>query len=96
MVIAYKMLRASWEIMRHMSYLPWVGLPNILANEAIVPELLQHAATPQTLADALWKQLNDASNRESLRQRFTDMHHALLRNTAQESAQVVLDVIRQS
>ncbi len=94
MVIAYKMMRASWEVLRHMSYLPWVGLPNILANETIVPELLQHAATPLALADAIWCQLEDAPRREALRQRFTDMHHALLRNTAQESAQVVLDVMR--
>ena len=96
MVIAYKMMRASWEVLRHMSYLPWVGLPNILANESLVPELLQHAATPQALADALWQQLNDATNREALQQRFIEMHHALLRNTAQESAQVVLDVMRKS
>ena len=96
MVIAYKMMRASWEVLRHMSYLPWVGLPNILAYESLVPELLQHAATPQALADALWQQLNDATNREALQQRFIEMHHALLRNTAQESAQVVLDVMRKS
>jgi len=94
MVIAYKMMRASWEVLRHMSYLPWVGLPNILTNDFIVPELLQHAATPQALADALWQQLNDAPQREALQQRFVDMHHSLLRNTAQESAQVVLDVMR--
>ena len=94
MVIAYKMMRASWEVLRHMSYLPWVGLPNILANESIVPELLQHAATPKALADAIWSQLENVPHREALRQRFTDMHHSLLRNTAQESAQVVLDVMR--
>lgn len=96
MVIAYKMMRASWEVLRHMSYLPWVGLPNILANDFIVPELLQQSATPQALADALWQQLNDASHREALQQRFTDMHHTLLRNTAQKSAQVVLDVMRKT
>ena len=47
MVIAYKVMRASWEIMRHMGYQPWIGLPNILAREFLVPELLQHAATPK-------------------------------------------------
>jgi lipid-A-disaccharide synthase len=95
MVIAYKMMRATWEILRHMSYQPWIGLPNILAREFLVPELLQHAATPQALADALWKQLQDVSHQEMLRQRFTDMHHALLRDTANESAQVVLKIIEQ-
>ncbi|AMP06002.1 lipid-A-disaccharide synthase [Collimonas pratensis] len=95
MVIAYKMMRASWEIMRHMSYQPWIGLPNILAREFLVPELLQHNATPQALADALWQQLEDPAHQAMLRQRFTDMHHSLLRDTASESAQAVLQVIEQ-
>jgi lipid-A-disaccharide synthase len=93
MVIGYKMMRASWEILRHMGYQPWIGLPNILAREFVVPELLQDAATPQALADALWKQLNDAAYRAGIYQRFTDMHHALLRDTAAESARAVLELI---
>ncbi|HYD81409.1 MAG TPA: lipid-A-disaccharide synthase [Paucimonas sp.] len=93
MVIAYKMMRASWEILRHMGYQPWVGLPNILAREFVVPELLQDAATPQALADALWAQLNDDRLRAALGLRFTEMHHALLRNTAELSAGAVMDVI---
>jgi lipid-A-disaccharide synthase len=94
MVIGYKMMRASWEIMRHMGYQPWIGLPNILARDFVVPELLQNAATPQALADALWKQLCDERHCEALRQRFTDMHRVLLRDTARESAQAVLQLMR--
>jgi len=93
MVIGYKMMRASWEIMRHMGYQPWIGLPNILAREFLVPELLQDAATPQALADALWTQLTDEARRRVLQQRFSEMHHALLRDTARASAQAVLDVV---
>lgn len=96
MVIAYKMMSASWHIMRHMAYQPWIGLPNILARDFVVPELLQDAATPEALADALWTQLNDAQNRSSLRRRFTDMHHSLLRDTARESAQAVMNLIESS
>jgi lipid-A-disaccharide synthase len=96
MVIAYKIMRASWHIMRHMGYLPWIGLPNILAREYLVPEFLQDDATPQALADAMWIQLNDTAHREMLKQRFTDMHHSLLRDTARESAQAVLTLIDQS
>ena len=96
MVIAYKVMAASWHIMRHMGYQPWIGLPNILAREFLVPELLQHDATPRALADAVWIQLGDASNRLRLRQRFTDMHHSLLRNSAQESAAAVMRVIQAS
>ena len=93
MVIAYKMMRASWEIMRHMGYQPWIGLPNILARDFVVPELLQDAATPQALSEALWRQLQDDAHRAVLQQRFVEMHHALLRDSARESAQAVLDVI---
>jgi len=93
MVIAYKVMRASWEIMRHMGYQPWIGLPNILAREFVVPEYLQHAATPRALADAVWRQLDDPAGREALARRFTDMHHSLLRNSAQASADAVLRVI---
>ena len=93
MVIAYRMMRASWEIMRHMGYQPWIGLPNILAREFLVPELLQHHASPQALADAMWRQLTDVPHRLKLVQRFTDMHHSLLRNSAQESAAAVMKII---
>ena len=96
MVIAYKVMEASWQIMRHMGYQPWIGLPNILAREFLVPELLQRAASPQAMADAVWQQLNDAANRARLVQRFTDMHHSLLRNSAQESADAVLRIITSS
>lgn len=96
MVIAYKVMRASWEIMRHMGYQPWIGLPNILAREFLVPEFLQHAATPQALADAVWKQLEDVPGRLKLVQRFTDMHHSLLRNSAEEGAAAVMRVIQSS
>jgi lipid-A-disaccharide synthase len=96
MVIAYKVMAASWQIMRHMGYQPWIGLPNILAREFLVPELLQGAATPQAMADAVWQQLNDAPGRLRLVQRFTDMHHSLLRNSAQESAAAVMRIIEAS
>ena len=95
MVIAYRMLHASWEILRHLGYQPWIGLPNILAREFLVPELLQNAATPAALADALWFQLQDDANRAKLVARFTDMHHALLRDTARLSAEAVITLIDQ-
>jgi lipid-A-disaccharide synthase len=96
MVIAYKMMAASWHVMRHMAYQPWIGLPNILLRDFVVPEYLQDAATPQALADALWRQLGDAALRRRISERFTDMHHSLLRNSAEESAQAVLKVIEQN
>lgn len=92
MVIAYKLMWATWEIARHIVKPP-VGLPNILAGEMIVPELLQNAATGKALADALWFQLTDQANRQRLEERFIAMHYSLLRNTAQTGAEAILDVM---
>ena len=58
-----------------------------------MPEFLQHAATPAALAEAVWFQLTDENNRVRLQQRFTEMHHSLLRDSARESARAVLEVI---
>jgi len=96
MVIAYKQTWASWQIMRRMAYQPWIGLPNILAREFLVPEFVQDEANPLALADALWKQLHDDKLVARLKQRFLDMHHSLLRDSACESAQAILQIINQS
>ncbi|MFZ6756457.1 lipid-A-disaccharide synthase [Undibacterium sp. Ji50W] len=96
MVIAYKMMEASWQILRHMGYQPWIGLPNILAREFLVPEFLQSAARPDAMADALWQQLSDSALQQRLKLRFVDMHHSLLRDTANVSAQAVLQLISAS
>jgi len=95
MVIAYKMMEASWQILKHMGYQPWIGLPNILEREFVVPEFLQSTATPKAMADALWEQLNNDRLQTELKERFTAMHHTLLRDTANLSAQAVMDVIAQ-
>lgn len=95
MVISYKVPWLTGQIMRHQGYLPYVGLPNILAGRFVVPELLQHFATPEALADATLRQLNDDANRRTLTELFTQMHHTLRQNTSQRAAQVVAEVIEQ-
>lgn len=93
MVIAYKMAEASFQLMRRMGYLPYVGLPNILAGEFVVPELLQHDATPENLAQALLNTLNDTVLRERILQRFAAMHRELKCNTAEQAARAVLPLL---
>lgn len=93
MVIAYRMNPASWQVLRLMAYQPWVGLPNIMAREFLVPELLQGRATPRALSSALWAQLSNDQNRQRLRRRFVDLHHELMRNTASQSAHAVMELL---
>ena len=96
MVITYQMAGASWQLMRRMGYQPYVGLPNILAGEYLVPELLQRDASPENLAQALYNALNDRVVRARLPQRFSAMHRELKRNTAEQAAMAVLPLIQQS
>jgi lipid-A-disaccharide synthase len=79
--------------MRRMSYLPYVGLPNVLAGEFVVPELLQDDATPENLAQALLNTLNDAVLRERIPQRFAAIHRQLKCNTSEQAAKAVLPLL---
>jgi len=90
MVIAYRMSPLSWQILRHMNYLPYVGLPNILAGKLVVPEFLQGEATPEHLAEALLKLVYDKSAVEQIEREFSDMHQVLRQNTEEKAAQAVL------
>ena len=90
MVITYRMPRLSWWMMNPRRYQPYVGLPNILAGEFVVPEFLQDAATPENLAQAVLDLLNDAPRRERIRQRFAGMLTELRQNTAQKAADAVM------
>jgi lipid-A-disaccharide synthase len=94
MVITYRMPRISWWIMSPRGYLPYVGLPNILAGEFVVPEFLQDDATPENLARAVVDLLNDAPRRERIRQRFAGMLTDLRQNT-QKAADAVMPYLEQ-
>jgi lipid-A-disaccharide synthase len=97
MVIAYRMPRLSaWIIRKIGGYVPWVGLPNILAGEMLVPELLQDEATESALAAALIRQLEDPAGQARLAERFEAMHESLRRDTPSLVADVVLDLARAS
>jgi lipid-A-disaccharide synthase len=93
MVIAYRMSPLSWFIMKRMGYLPWVGLPNILAGESVVPELLQKDATPEALADVLLRMVFDKSRVADIQRKFADIHRQLRQNTGQKAAKAVLDML---
>jgi lipid-A-disaccharide synthase len=93
MVITYRMPYLSWQILKRMQYLPYVGLPNILAGKFLVPELLQHEATPQNIADATLRLLSDKSYLKTLKEAFTDIHHSLKQNSAAKAAKVVLSYL---
>lgn len=93
MVIAYNMNWLSWQIMRRKQLQPWVGLPNILSGEFVVPEYLQEAATPQALSQAVLDWLDAPARIQALQQRFEALHHTLLRDTARLATDAIEKVL---
>jgi lipid-A-disaccharide synthase len=96
MVIAYNMQWLSWQLMRRKKLQPWVGLPNILCREFVVPEFLQDAAKPQALAQAVLDWLAQPEKIRALEQRFTVLHTELQRDTALLACNAIDHVLQAS
>lgn len=94
MVIAYKMSPWSWRLMKNMRYLPWIGLPNILAGRYVVPEFLQDDATPENLAQAVGNLLSDRIQCKGIERVFGDIHQRLRQDTAQKAAAALLPYLQ--
>jgi lipid-A-disaccharide synthase len=93
MVITYRMPRASYWLLKGKGYLPYYGLPNILAGGFVVPEFIQDDATPQNLAQALLNVLADIPVRSRLERRFAAMAASLTRGAARQAALAVLPLL---
>jgi lipid-A-disaccharide synthase len=98
MVIAYHMGWLSWQIMRRKKLQAWVGLPNILCRDFVVPELLQEAATPQALAHEVLQWLDAKAGQpekiHALEQRFCALHAELQRDTPQLAAHAIAQLLQ--
>ena len=95
MVIAYRLASMSYFLMKRMAYLPYVGLPNVLAGRFVVPEFIQDDATPEKLSEALLAQYQDKEGVAALQSEFTQMHLALRQGTAERAASAVIGCLRQ-
>ncbi|OUM01176.1 lipid-A-disaccharide synthase [Variovorax sp. JS1663] len=93
MVIAYSMNAMSWALMRRKQLQPWVGLPNILCADFVVPELIQEAATPAALAEATLAWLASPGKVHALQQRFDALHAELQRDTPTLCADAIQKVL---
>ncbi|WP_455554544.1 lipid-A-disaccharide synthase [Comamonas sp.] len=97
MVISYNMHPWSYKLMRRKQLQPWVGLPNILCSDFVVPELLQEQASPEALAQAVAQWLDDGESARAqvfaTQQRFTALHQDLCKDTTSLSAHAIQKVI---
>jgi len=94
MVIGYNMHPVSWQLMKRMKYQPWVGLPNILCRDFVVPELLQGDCAPTPLAAAVTAWLDDPAASARVARRFEDLHTLLRRDTATRATDAIAQVLQ--
>jgi lipid-A-disaccharide synthase len=90
MVITYRMNAMTWKLMRPKAYQPYFGLPNILCERFVVPELMQEDATPENLTQALLNLVNNKEAVAQLEETFNALHQTLRQNTAQKAAAAIL------
>src|SRR6185503_8557495 len=93
-VIAYRMPRLSWWIMNRRPYLPYVGLPNVVAGDFVVPEFLQDEATPENLSQAMLNLLFDNTVRTRLEARFAAMADELRQDSPSLIASALVPMLK--
>ncbi len=94
MVIAYRMPGWLYRIARWLVKTPYVGLPNILAKESIVPELIQDEANPDAIARQMAFYITHPEETDRLVHRFHELHQALRCDAAKRAADAILNLIK--
>ncbi len=89
MVVSYKLGELTYQLIRRLLRTRFIALPNILAGEELVPELLQHAATPEALAEKMLAQLDKARREPEYLARFADLHRQLSKGADERAADAV-------
>lgn len=93
MVVGYKVSTVTAWLVRRMITTKYVSLPNILANQALVPELLQNNLNAKSCADALQQYLDDPHKVSCLQQEFLRLHHALIANADQKMQTTIVELV---
>lgn len=89
MVVGYRLSRASYALLSRLVKVPYVSLPNLLAKQPLVPELLQDDATPESLGSAVLERLENQQERDRLAEAFTELHHTLKQDADEKAAEAV-------
>ena len=89
MLVAYRMAPLTHALAKRLVKTEWISLPNLIAREALVPELVQEAATPDAIAARLEMLLDDPEGRSALEARFASMHAGLQRDASRRAAEAI-------
>lgn len=94
MIITYRMSRLTHQLAKLLVRTPYVGLPNLLANELLVPELIQEAAKPETISELLCDYLDHPEKTHHVVNKFTQLHQSLRADSAHHIADAILATVR--
>lgn len=94
MVIAYKVSPLTFRMMWPKRLQPWIGLPNVLCRDFVVPELVQEAANPESMARACLEWLQSPDKMAAISQRFSALHELLRRDTARLATDAIEKTIQ--
>lgn len=93
MVVSYRVNKLTYAIMSRMIKVPYVSLPNLLANETLVPELLQDEATPDNLAVRLVQTWQSFTNDKSIQDKYLNLHKMLRKNAGEKAAKAIVSML---
>jgi lipid-A-disaccharide synthase len=93
MVVSYRLGWLSYRIVRRLLKTPYIAMPNILAGRQLVPELIQDAATPDRLANALLAELDKAQGNAEYLREFARLHRILRRHADARAAEVIASLL---
>lgn len=94
MVISYRTHWLTYALMKPRQLQPWVGLPNILCGDFVVPELLQSNAKPESLSGALAAWLDSPARMQAVQEKFRALHGQLRRDTVNLATDAIEKVLQ--
>lgn len=95
MVVAYKVSPLSYQILSRLVKSEFIALPNLLAQQELVPELLQDQVSPQSVAAQVDSWLQDPGRCDALQQRFTEIHLQLRQGASRCAAEAIAQLVRE-
>jgi len=96
MVVAYKLSPITYWIAKWLVKVESVSLPNLLAGETLVPEFIQHEATPENLGRAVLEYFENPDKAENIYEHFNDIHQSLKQDASHKAADAILQLIEKS
>jgi lipid-A-disaccharide synthase len=95
MLVCYRLSPISYHMFKRKLKVPFVSLPNLLAGQKVVEELLQDQVQPQLIADHLTTLLFDPNVAKQQRSQFSHIHQQLACGADNAAAKAVLEVIKE-